>query len=543
MIETLSPPVGQVSSLPDSSWQVANLPHKGSAPMSEVELLPRDEHNAVLLAHAHPPDWQNPTPLPLYDLVVIGGGTAGLVSAAGTAGLGGKVALIERHLMGGDCLNYGCVPSKALIRAARSAYEVQRSADFGVSADRGEGAAPRVDFSHVMARMRRLRAGISHHDSAGRFTKLGVNVFLGQARFTGTQSVEVGGQTLRFKRAIIATGARAARPDIPGLADAGFLTNETVFSLTELPRRLIVIGGGPIGCELAQAFRRFGSEVTLVQRGGRLLPKDEPESAQLIARQFAREGIRLLTSARPMRVEMSAAGKRLVLDAAGEQSVTADAILVAAGRTPNVDGLDLEAAGVAHTARGVTVNDFLQTTNPRIFAAGDIAGSYQFTHAADAMARICIQNALFSLGPLGKKRLSKLVVPWTTFTDPEVAHVGLAAHKAAEQGIPIDTYREELRRVDRAILDGEDDGFALIHTRRGTADVVGCTIVGSHAGEMIGEISLLMTAGIKLSRLASTIHCYPTQVEVLKQLGDQYNKSRLTPRAAWFLRTIVGWRR
>ncbi len=534
--------------------------------MSQIELLPRDEHNATLLAHAHPPNWRNPTPLPRYDLVVIGGGTAGLVSAAGTAGLGGRVALVERHLLGGDCLNYGCVPSKAIIRAARTAYEVQRASDFGVMASVGRelasggrqppeesGNHPSVDFPAVMSRMRRLRAGISHHDSAERFTKQGVHVYLGQARFTGEQSIEVGGQTLRFKRAIIASGARAAVPDIPGLADAGFLTNETVFSLTELPHRLIVIGGGPIGCELAQAFRRFGSEVTLIQRGSRLLPKDEPEAAEIVARQLAREGVNVLMSARLLRVELSAKGKRLTIDGLGSAgaspsqvgsptAVEADAILVAAGRTSNIDGLDLDAAGVAYSQRGVTVNDFLQTTNSRIFAAGDIAGSYQFTHAADAMARICIQNALFSFGHLGKKRLSKLVVPWTTFTDPEVAHVGLTVETAKEQGLAIDTYRENFRRVDRAILDGEEEGFAMIHTRRGTPHVVGCTIVGSHAGNMIGEISLLMTAGLKLSNLASTIHCYPTQVEVLKRLGDQYNKTRLTPRAAWFLKSIIGWR-
>jgi pyruvate/2-oxoglutarate dehydrogenase complex dihydrolipoamide dehydrogenase (E3) component len=519
--------------------------------MSEIELLPHDEHNAQLVAHAHPPDWRNPTPLPLYDLVVIGGGTAGLVSAAGTAGLGGKVALVERHLLGGDCLNYGCVPSKALIRTARSVHEVQRASEFGVLAGGGRvDSKPeppetlRVDFPRVMSRMRRLRAGLSHHDSAERFTKLGVSVFLGQARFTGSQTVEVGGQTLRFKRAIIATGARAATPDIPGLADVGYLTNETVFSLTELPARLIVIGGGPIGCELAQAFRRFGSEVTLVQRGSRLLPKDEPDAAEIVARQLAREEIAVMTSARPIRAEMSTTGKRLVIESSGQQqTLAADTILVAAGRTPNIEGLDLPAAGVAAGKRGVEVNDFLQTANPRIFAAGDIAGSYQFTHAADAMARICIQNALFSLGPFGKKRLSKLVVPWTTFTDPEVAHVGHTVETARVQGIAIDTYREDLRRVDRAILDSEDDGFAVIHTRRGTAEVVGCTIVGSHAGDMIGEISLLMTAGLKLAHLASTIHCYPTQVEVLKRLGDQYNKTRLTPRAAWLLKTIICWRR
>jgi pyruvate/2-oxoglutarate dehydrogenase complex dihydrolipoamide dehydrogenase (E3) component len=295
---------------------------------------------------------------------------------------------------------------------------------------------------------------------------------------------------------------------------------------------------------LAQAFRRFGSEVTLVQRGSRLLPKDEPDAAEIVARQLAREEIAVMTSARPIRAEMSTTGKRLVIESSGQQqTLAADTILVAAGRTPNIEGLDLPAAGVAAGKRGVEVNDFLQTANPRIFAAGDIAGSYQFTHAADAMARICIQNALFSLGPFGKKRLSKLVVPWTTFTDPEVAHVGHTVETARVQGIAIDTYREDLRRVDRAILDSEDDGFAVIHTRRGTAEVVGCTIVGSHAGDMIGEISLLMTAGLKLAHLASTIHCYPTQVEVLKRLGDQYNKTRLTPRAAWLLKTIICWRR
>jgi pyruvate/2-oxoglutarate dehydrogenase complex dihydrolipoamide dehydrogenase (E3) component len=517
--------------------------------MTEIDLLPRDEHNARLVANTHPPDWNNPTAKPLYDLVVIGGGTAGLVSAAGTAGLGGKVALVERHLLGGDCLNYGCVPSKAILRAARSAYEVQRASEFGIPAngrhEPTDGAEPaHVDFAAIMSRMRRLRAGISHHDSAQRFASLGVDVFLGQARFTGQQSVEVDGQTLRFKRCIIATGARAARPEIPGLADVGYLTNETVFSLTELPRRIIVIGGGPIGCELAQAFRRFGSQVTLVQRGPRLLPKDEPEAAAVVAAQFAREQIKVICNARPLRAVGTATIKRLVVEAAGEQQTfEADAILVAAGRTPNVEGLEIASAGVESISRGVVVNDFLQTANPRIFAAGDIAGSYQFTHAADAMARLCIQNAFFSLGPFGKKRLSKLVVPWTTFTDPEVAHVGLTAAAAKEQGLAIDTFREELRRVDRAILDSEDEGFAVIHTRRGTTEVVGCTIVGSHAGEMIGEISLLMTAGLALSSLARTIHCYPTQVEVLKRLGDQYNKSRLTPRAAWLLRTLIGWAR
>jgi len=515
--------------------------------MTSIELAPRDEYNAALLARVHPPDWQNPTPRPLYDLVVIGGGTAGLVSAAGAAGLGATVALVERHLLGGDCLNYGCVPSKALLRAARAAHDVRRAAEFGIMASGGreppETFEPtQVDFAAVMARLRRLRSEISENDSAQRFQGLGVDVFLGDARFRGPQAIEVGGQTLQFKRCILATGARAAVPEIAGIADAGYLTNETVFSLTELPPRLIVIGGGPIGCELAQAFRRLGSRVTLVHRGQRLLPKDEPAASEIIARQFAREGVELRLNSRPQRAERQGEARRLiVLTGEREETLDAEAILVAAGRTPNVEGLNLDAAGVEFTAKGVTVDDFLQTANPRIFAAGDIAGSYQFTHAADAMARICLQNALFSLAGFGRKRLSGLVVPWTTYTDPEVAHIGLTPQQASEQGLAIDSYREDLARVDRAVLDG-DEGFAVMHCRRGTPHVAGCTIVARHAGEMMGEVSLLMTAKIPLSKLAGTIHCYPTQVEVLKRLGDQYNKRRLTPSVASVLKTVLRWR-
>lgn len=503
--------------------------------MNAIGLLPRDEHNLELVRHAHPADWTNPAPRGKYDLVAIGGGTAGIIAALGTAGIGGRAALIERHLLGGDCLNYGCVPSKALIRAARAAYQVSNSRDFGVQAP-FDG---QVVFAEVMQRMRRLRAQISHHDSAQRFTSLGVDVFLGSARFTAPHAVEVGGQTLGFKRCVIATGARAARPEIPGLEQVGYLTNETIFSLTELPRRLIVLGAGPIGCEMAQTFRRFGSQVELVHRGQRILPKDDPAAAEVLHKQFSREGIAVHLGAKTIRAEQAAGGKRLVTEIAGRQQVlAADAILVAVGRAANVEGLGLDQAGVEHSPRGVEVNDFLQTTNPRIYAAGDIAGSYQFTHAADAMARACIQNAFF----FGRKRLSRMVMPWCTYTDPEVAHVGLTPYQAEKQGLAIDTYREELRRVDRAILDGEDQGFAVIHCRRGTGKVVGATIVANHAGEMIGEVSLLMTAGIKLGTLASTIHSYPTQVEVLKRIADQFNKTRLTPLVARLLRTVLRWR-
>ncbi|MGI8977757.1 MAG: mercuric reductase [Pirellulaceae bacterium] len=507
------------------------------------ELHPADAHNAELLANAHPPDWTNPTPTGPYNLVAIGGGTAGIISALGTAGLGGKAALIERHLLGGDCLNYGCVPSKALIRAARDVRGRESLAREIFQMEELRSPKTPDPFCAAMERMRRLRARISHHDSAERFTGLGVDVFLGDARFTGTDTLEVAGQKLTFKRCVIATGARAAKPDVPGLEEAGYLTNETVFSLTALPRRLIVIGGGPIGCELAQAFRRFGSEVHLVNRGSRLLPKDDPAAAEVVAKQFAREGISLHLNAKMLRAQTSPSGKELVIsENSQKQTLVADAILVAVGRAPNVEGLGLEEAGVKYSGRGVEVDDFLQTSNRRIYAAGDIIGKQQFTHAADAMARICIQNAFFSLAFFGRKRLSKLVIPWTTYTDPEVAHVGLTPAAAAEQGIEITTYREELSRVDRAILDGEEEGFAVIHCRKGASQVVGGTIVASHAGEMIGELSLLMTRRLPLSALAGTIHCYPTQAEVLKRIGDQYNKSRLTPRVAGLLKSILQWR-
>jgi pyruvate/2-oxoglutarate dehydrogenase complex dihydrolipoamide dehydrogenase (E3) component len=318
------------------------------------------------------------------------------------------------------------------------------------------------------------------------------------------------------------------------------LTNETIFSLTELPRRLIVIGAGPIGCELAQCFRRFGSEVHLVNRRDLLLAKEDPAAASIIRAQFEREGIRLHLGWTPRRAVRTGDSKSLILERKGEKKeIIADQILVGAGRQPIVDGLGLEAAGVEFSSSGVRVNDRLQTTNPRIYAAGDVCSRQQFTHAADAMARLCIQNALF----LGRKKLSALIIPRCTYTDPEVAHVGLTPAEAAQQGIPIDTYREPLSRVDRAVLDSQQQGFAAIHTRRGTGRVVGATIVAAHAGEMIGETTLLMQKRLSLADLSGVIHCYPTQVEVLKRIADAYQRTRLTPRLATALRTWLRWQR
>ena len=501
-----------------------------------IEVLPRDEFNETLVNHVHPADWQNPTPDGKYNLVAIGGGTAGLISSIATAGLGGKSALVERHLLGGDCLNVGCVPSKALIRAARVAQAVREAGEFGVSASMDGG----VLFGEVMQRMRRLRAGISHHDSAQRFTDAGVDVFLGQATFTGRNTLEVDGRELQFAKAVICTGARAARLPVDGFDDVGYLTNETLFSLTELPKSLIVIGSGPIGTEMAQSFRRFGAEVHIIDRAERIMPRAEVEAAAIVQAQFESAGIHLHLNSNIVRAEKIDGGKRVVVERDGkEHNIDGDEILVAVGRAPNIDGLGLEAAGVETTQRGVQVNDYLQTTNPNIFAAGDIAGSYQFTHAADAMARLCIRNALF----FGRGKLSKLIIPNCTYTDPEVAQIGLTPDQAAEQGIEIDSYRQDLASVDRAILDGETEGFAVIHTKKGKGEIVGATIVASHAGDMMGELSLLMTKGLPIGALADTIHCYPTQVEVLKRIGDAYNKTKLTPFVAGMFKRLLVWRR
>ena len=388
-----------------------------------VTMPPMDEYNQQLVDHLHPQDWANPKPRDRYDLVVIGAGTAGLVVAAGAAGLGAKVALIERHLMGGDCLNVGCVPSKCVISSSRIMGQLAKAKPYGITVQEAT-----VDFPAVMQRMRRLRAGISHHDSAQRFQhKLGVDVFLGLGQFTGEDRIQVAGTSLRFKKAVIATGARAADPQIPGLAEVGYLTNETVFSLTERPRRLAVIGAGPIGCELAQAFSRLGCEVTLFHKHGHILNKEDADAADIVQRQLVQEGISLALSTTFQRVEAGPEGKVIHYETNGEaQTLTVDEVLVGAGRAPNVEGMNLDQVGVQYDLRrGIQVNDYLQTTNPRIYGAGDCCMKWQFTHAADAAARIVIKNTLFSPFGLDRDKLSELIMPWVTFTDPEVARVGL----------------------------------------------------------------------------------------------------------------------
>jgi pyruvate/2-oxoglutarate dehydrogenase complex dihydrolipoamide dehydrogenase (E3) component len=497
-------------------------PAAGAHAAAPALIRPDDAHNRRLVAQVHPARWTNPTPSGRYNLVVVGGGTAGLVSATGAAGLGAKVALVERHLLGGDCLNVGCVPSKSLIAAARAAAAARRAGELGVHVD---GVS--VYFPAVMERMRRLRADVAPTDGAPRLKSLGVDVYLGDGRFTGPRTVEVDGLRLEFARAVVATGARAAAPPIAGLADAGYLTNETIFELTELPRRLVVIGAGPIGCEMAQSFAAFGSQVTVIDAGAHVLPREDADAAEIVARHLRNDGVRLVHDATITRVERRGRETTVHYTVGGQAATAAcDAVLVGVGRAPNVEDLGLESAGIRYDRRGVTVDDHLRTTNPRVYAAGDVAGRHQFTHTADAHARIVLRNALF----LGRRRLSALHVPWCTYTTPELAHVGLSAAEAGERGIDVETLTIPLHDVDRARLDGEDDGFLRVHARKRKGTIVGATLVATHAGEMISEVTLAIAAGVSLGTIANVIHPYPTQAEALKKAGDAWNRTRLTPR-------------
>jgi pyruvate/2-oxoglutarate dehydrogenase complex dihydrolipoamide dehydrogenase (E3) component len=505
-------------------------------------MLPADEYNRVLIENVHPPAWVDPEPAGKYNLVVVGAGTAGLVTAAIAAALGARVALVERHLMGGDCLNVGCVPSKGMIRASRAWAEVRRAAEFGV----GIPGEVRYDFGASMSRMRKLRARISYTDSARRYRQMGVDVFIGDGRFAAPDAVEVSGKRLRFAKAAICTGARAAAPSIPGLAEAGYLTNETVFELTELPSRMAVIGGGPIGCELAQAFARFGSRVCLFERTGHVLPREDADAAGIVQERMKKDGVCFFFESKITQIEIRGNEKVIYHEANGERrEIIADEILVGVGRSPNVEGLGLDVAGVEYDLReGVKVNARLQTTNRRIFAAGDICFPFKFTHTADALAQIVVQNALFPhpLG-LGYAGTDSLVVPWCTYTDPEIAHVGMCEADAMAGGIAVETFTCNLEEVDRAVLDGEEEGFARVHVRKGTDRILGATLVAAHAGEMIGEFTLAMRAGLGLGSIARTIHPYPTQAEALKKVANAWRKTTLTGKKKKILDRWFAWTR
>ncbi len=506
-----------------------------------VTVPPMDTHNQTLVSHLHPPEWQNPVPVGRYNLVVIGAGTAGLVTAAGAAMLGAKVALIEQHLMGGDCTNVGCVPSKAMIRSARAVQDVRQAHRYGVQVPEGV----QVNFAQVMERLRRVRAEISENDSAQRIRdEYGVDIFFGKAAFSGADTITVGDQALRFRKAAIATGSSPVQLPIDGLEEAGYLTNETVFNLTDCPPRLAIIGGGYIGCELAQTFQRLGAQVTLLQRGDRILKKSDQEVSDLMQRLFVEEGIDLKLDAETQRVERRG-DEKVIHYQQGDKShtVVVDEILVGVGRQPNIKGLGLEQVGVeADPKQGICINDYLQTTNPNIYAVGDCCMRWKFTHAADAAARILIQNALFAVFGIGRRKLSGLTMPWCTYTDPEVAHVGLPASEVAERQ-NVRTFTLSLSEVDRAVTDGETDGFAKIHLDGDQDKILGATVVARHAGEMINEITLAMEKGLGLGAIANVIHPYPTQAEVIRKAADEYSLSRFTPLVKKLAATWLRWRR
>ena len=496
-----------------------------------------DPNEDRLASNVKPDGRTNKVPSGCYDLVVLGGGTAGLVSAAGAAGLGARVALIEREALGGDCLNTGCVPSKAILQSSRIAASFSQAADYGIQIDQ----AARVDFHSVMERMRRLRADISRNDSVDRFSRLGVDIFFGTAEFAGPKSVSIDGSSMRFKRAIIATGARPNIPPIKGVDKINALTSQTIFSLRKLPRRLGIIGGGPIGCELAQAFARFGSDVTLFDSSSSILPREDQEAATLVANALGRDGVHLINGAQNIEFHPQSDGVHISAQLQKNNlQINVDQVLLATGRRANIEGLNLEAAKINYEpVRGIQVDDRLRTTNRRIYAAGDVCSAYQFTHAADALARIAIGNALLGL----RGRASQLHIPWSTYTSPEIAQIGIQPQTAEKLGIKLDTFVQSLSEVDRCVLDGDTEGFVKVYVRRHSDKILGGTAVGKRAGELIGVLSMAMTNGIGLKSMANTIFPYPTEGEIFRRLGDQYNRTRLTPRIKWLLSHWISWRR
>jgi pyruvate/2-oxoglutarate dehydrogenase complex dihydrolipoamide dehydrogenase (E3) component len=434
------------------------------------------------------------------------------------------VALVEKHRMGGDCLNTGCVPSKALIASARAAHTIAHASRWGLR-DR----APDFAFEDVMDRVRERRATIAPHDSEERFRSLGVDVFRGEARFVSPREVVVGDVHLRGAAFVIATGSRASLPPVEGLAEARPYTNETIFDeLRARPERMIILGGGPIGCELGQAFARLGVRVTIVQTAARILEKEDPDVADVVRRALEDDGVAFRIGARARRVERREGRVRIeVAGPGGDETLEADALLVAAGRAANVDGLGLEAAGVAFTKKGVTVDAHLQTSQKHIYAVGDVTGGPQFTHVADHHARVVVRNILT---PWLKSKTDLGVLPWCTFTSPEVGRVGMNETEAGKAGIAHDVWLQPLAEVDRAILESESVGFAKVITEKGGDRILGAAVVAERGGDLVHELVVAMKAGLGLKDLSGTIHAYPTFAEIARRAGDQYQKTRLTPR-------------
>lgn len=469
-----------------------------------------------------------------YQLIVIGAGSGGLVAAAGAAGLGARVALIEKHKMGGDCLNTGCVPSKAIIRTAKLAHDAKTAQRFGL-----EAMSPQVNIQSVLSSVRDAIQKLEHHDSVERFNGLGVDVHFGEYKFISPTELSNGQETLSAKRFVIATGSAPFVPPIKGLSDIPFLNSDNVWNITELPKRLVVLGGGPIGSELSQVFARLGSHVTIVEKASHILIREDPEVSQLIQNKFQNEGIQVLTNHQAEEVKQSTQGYELLLsNQDGTKAIPFDQILVAVGRAPNVENLGLEIAGVDYTKRGIKADAKLRTTNKNIYACGDVVGPYLFTHTADFQARLILRNALFP----GSSKLNYRFVPWCTFTEPEVARAGLNETEAKKQNVNYDCFTYEFKDLDRAVCDREDEGFIKILTKKGKDKLIGVTIVGPHGGDLLHELALAMHQNIGLKKVSQMIHVFPTLAEISKRIADTYQRTRLSPGLKkWFVR-YFNWR-
>jgi len=472
-----------------------------------------------------------------YNMVVIGAGSAGLVSAYIASAVKAKVALIEKHKMGGDCLNTGCVPSKALIRSAKIFNYFKRAEEFGI-----ESTPAKVDFAKVMERVQSVIKTVEPHDSMERYSSLGVECIQGTAQIRSPYEVEVNGKILTTKNIVIATGAGPLVPPIPGLNEVSYLTSDNVWNIRALPKRLIVLGGGPIGCELAQSFARFGSQVTLIEMAPRIMAREDEDVSQHVTEKFKKEGMTVLVAHKALRIDKNE--KALICEYQGnEVKVPFDEILVALGRKANVKGFGLESLGVEISPKGTVVADeFLRTTNyPNIFVCGDVTGPYQFTHTAAHQAWYVAVNALFS--PFKKFKVDYRVIPWCTFTDPEVARVGLNEQEAKEQGIAFDISRYGIDDLDRAIAEGEADGFVKVLTAKGSDKILGVTIVGNHAGDIIAEFVAAMKHGFGLNKILGTIHIYPTLAEANKYAAGVWKKQNAPQKVLEFLVKFHAWRR
>ncbi len=509
---------------------ILSLALLGIFPLIAKKMLDKYKDNRILRGYTKPKKFDT-------NLIVIGAGSGGLVSALIAATVKAKVTLIEKHKMGGDCLNTGCVPSKALIRSAKVNYTVTNSDDYGIE------ASGKADFTAVMSRVQNIIKTIEPHDSVERFTSLGVDCEQGEAKIISPWEVELNGKVISAPNIILASGAGPLVPPFPGLDQVPYSTSDDIWDLPELPKRMLVLGGGPIGCELAQSFSRLGAEVTQLDMAPRILPREDAEISELMTRRFKAEGINVLTGHKTTGFEASDGGFWCLAEKSDEKvRIEFDRVLIAIGRKANVTGLGLEDLGIELTPQGtVAVNDYGRTNVPTIYGCGDVVGPYQFTHMASHQAWFATVNSLF--GKFKKFKVDYSIVPWATFTDPEVARVGLNETDAAAQNIAFEVTRYELAEHDRALADGETLGFVKVLTAPGKDKILGATIVGAHAGELIGEFVLAMKHGLGLNKILGTIHIYPTMLEANKFVAGNWRKERAPEKLLNWVAKYHQWRR